>query len=56
MQYLLTAAGLDDTPTVHDRHAMTDLLDNCHIVRNEQVAQVQTLLQLLQQRQYLSLN
>ena len=40
---------LDDLPKVHHRDAARDVLDDREVVRNEDVGETQTLLQVLQQ-------
>ncbi|MMZ65771.1 hypothetical protein D1872_282040 [compost metagenome] len=47
---------LYNSAQIHNRHTVTNMLDHGQIMRDEQVGQSETILQILQQIDYLSLN
>jgi hypothetical protein len=53
---LLASRDLDDFPEVHDRDALTDMFDHSQIVRDEQIGQPKSFLQILKKVDDLRLN
>src|SRR4051812_39593466 len=47
---------LDNRAQIHDSHAVADMLDNRKIMRDEEVSDPMTLLEILKQIDYLSLD
>ena len=53
---LIRRGGLHDLPKVHDSDGVGQVLDHRQVVGNEQVSQVQPLLQILHEVEYLGLD
>lgn len=53
---LLSASLLNELAVVHDKNAVADVFDHREVVRDEQVRELESLLQVLQQVDYLRLH
>src|SRR3989338_8683333 len=53
---LVAGGDLDDFSQIHDRHAMTYMLDHPEIVRNKEIGKMHLLLELLEEIDNLGLN
>ena len=55
-KHLRRNPGFDHRPGIHHHHTVGQNFDQCQVVGNEQVAQLTTVLEFLEQIQHLSLN
>src|SRR5260370_30011421 len=52
----VTVRNFDDLAEIHNRNTLADVFDHAQVVRDEEIGQVQLLLQILEQVDYLRLD